>query len=138
MVSLKRRAARRCSMMSPACQARHWEIKARPVWMSKNGCVAPTLMAFLNAINVGATQPFFDIQTGLAFISQWRAWQAGDIIEHRRAARRLSDTIREIFGYDSLEVNAANNNETLELFIEGESYMLPELGSGIAQFFMVL
>jgi len=94
--------------------------------------------AFRNAINVGATQPFFDIQTGLAFISQWRAWQAGDIIEHRRAARRLSDTIREIFGYDSLEVNAANNNETLELFIEGESYMLPELGSGIAQFFMVL
>jgi len=94
--------------------------------------------AYRNAINAGAAQPYFDIQRGQAFISQWRAWQAGDVIEHRRAARRLTDTIRDIFGYDRLEVNAANNNETLELFMDGESYMLPELGSGIAQFFMVL
>ncbi len=94
--------------------------------------------AYRNAINAGAAQSYFDIQTGQAFISQWRSWQAGDIIEHRRAARRLTDTIRDIFGYDRLEINAANNNETLEVFIDDESYMLPELGSGIAQFLMVL
>ncbi len=94
--------------------------------------------AYRNAINVGSAQPYFDIQTGQAFISQWRAWQTGDVVEFRRAARRLTDTIRDIFGYGRLEVNAANNNETLELFIDGESYMLPELGSGIAQFLMVL
>jgi ABC-type cobalamin/Fe3+-siderophores transport system ATPase subunit len=94
--------------------------------------------AYRNAINAGAAQSYFDIQTGQAFIAQWRAWQTGDIIEHRRAARRLTDTIRDIFGYARLEVIAANNSETLELFMDGESYMLPELGSGIAQFFMVL
>jgi ABC-type Mn2+/Zn2+ transport system ATPase subunit len=94
--------------------------------------------AYRNAINVGATQPYFDIQTGQAFIAQWRAWRAGDLVEHRRAARRLTDTIRDIFKYDHLEVNAANNNETLELSIDDQSYLLPELGSGIAQFFIVL
>jgi energy-coupling factor transporter ATP-binding protein EcfA2 len=94
--------------------------------------------AYRNAINLGAAQAYFDIQTGQAFISQWRAWQAGDIIEHRRAARRLTDAVRDIFGYERLEVVPANNNETLELFIDGESFMLPELGAGIAQFFMVL
>jgi ABC-type Mn2+/Zn2+ transport system ATPase subunit len=94
--------------------------------------------AYRNAINAGASQSYFDIQTGQAFISQWRAWQAGETIAHSLAARRLIDTIRAIFGYDRLEVTSANNNETLRLFIDDQTYLLPELGSGIAQFFMVL
>lgn len=94
--------------------------------------------AFRNAINVGTNQAYFDIQVGQAFIAQWRAWQTGEVIATRRAARRLTDTIKDIFGFDRLEVNAANSNETLELFIDGQSYMLPEIGSGIAQFFIVL
>jgi len=94
--------------------------------------------AFRNAINVGANEHFYDIQTGQAFIAQWRAWQAGNVKQHSREARRLTGEIRKIFGYDSLEVNAANDNQTLQLYIDGETYMLGELGSGIAQFFMVL
>jgi ABC-type cobalamin/Fe3+-siderophores transport system ATPase subunit len=94
--------------------------------------------AYRNAINAGATQPYFDIQTGQSFIGQWRTWQAGDVAAHRDAARRMTDTIGGIFGYRRLEVNAANSNETLVLVIDDKSYLLPELGSGIAQFLMVL
>jgi energy-coupling factor transporter ATP-binding protein EcfA2 len=94
--------------------------------------------AYRNAINAGSVPQYFDIQTGQAFIAQWRAWQAGDNKDQSRAARRLTDTIRDIFKFERLEVNAANNNETLQLYIDNETYLLPELGSGIAQFFMVL
>jgi ABC-type Mn2+/Zn2+ transport system ATPase subunit len=94
--------------------------------------------AYRNTINAGATQPYYDIQTGQAFISQWRAWQAGDVKQHSRAALRLTEAVRDIFGYQSLVVNASNSGETLQLYIDGESYLLPELGAGIAQFFMVL
>src|SRR5262249_35860167 len=77
-------------------------------------------------------------QTGLAFISQWRDWQAGDSIEHRLAAYSLTNTIRDIFGFDHLQVLTSSSCKTLKLLIDGNSYILPELGSGIAQFFIAL
>jgi energy-coupling factor transporter ATP-binding protein EcfA2 len=94
--------------------------------------------AYRNAINAGASSPYYDIQTGQAFIGQWRSWQAGPTKRHSRECHQLVEAIRDMFAFDSLVVNPSDDGQTLQLFIDGETYMLPEVGSGIAQFFMVL
>ncbi len=47
-------------------------------------------------------------------------------------------TIRRIFGYEHLEINAWLDNQTLQVIIDKRTYKLSELGSGIAQFIVVL
>jgi hypothetical protein len=93
---------------------------------------------FRNAINIGTNTSYFDIQVGQAFITQWRSWKTGPNNEQNEAAYRLTEALGRIFGYQALEINAAHNEQTLQLFVNGRSYRLSELGSGLTQFFLVL
>jgi hypothetical protein len=94
--------------------------------------------SYRNPINFGTREAYFDIQTGESFITQWKNWRNGDTNEHRLAALKLIEKTRKIFGFQSLQVIPSADGKTLEVTIEDQSYMLPDLGSGIAQFFMVL
>jgi predicted ATPase len=95
------------------------------------------LPAFRNAINAGASA-YYDIQVGQAFIQQWRTWKTGNSKAANEAVNRLTNDIRNLFGFGQLEINASEDGQTLQVFVENKSYRLSELGSGLAQFVLVL
>ncbi|MCH9044968.1 MAG: AAA family ATPase, partial [SAR324 cluster bacterium] len=96
------------------------------------------IASFRNAINFGAAPGYYDIDVGQAFISKWDQYKSGLIIRDINAAIKLTEDIKRIFDFTSLEINATQDNRTLQIIINGKSYTLPELGSGIAQFIQVL
>ena len=93
---------------------------------------------FRNAINIGADQSYYDIQVGQAFVSQWRLYKTGPTKKQNEAAFRLTEEIKHIFEFENLQINPDAENKTLQLLINGHSYRLAEVGSGIAQFIIVL
>lgn len=93
---------------------------------------------FRNAINVGTKENYFDIHVGEAFIQTWRTYKTGKIKSQVQAALGVTDDIRHIFGFRTLEINTSDDSETLQVIVNQKSYRLAELGSGLAQFILVL
>ncbi|MGH7748177.1 MAG: ATP-dependent nuclease, partial [Candidatus Dormibacteria bacterium] len=93
---------------------------------------------FRNAINMGTNSSYFDILVGQSFISNWRARKTGRSKKLHEAALNLTEDIKRIFGFRQLEINASDDNQTMQFFIDGKSYFLHELGSGISHFLLVL
>lgn len=52
--------------------------------------------------------------------------------------KEVFNNSKRIFGYDRLEINPSDDDTTLQLIINHRPYKLSELGSGIAQFIVVL
>ena len=93
---------------------------------------------FRNAINIGSNADYFDIAIGQAFIRAWRQYKTGHVVKDNEAAIKVSEDIRRIFGFDRLEIDASADEQTLQIFINDKSYKLPQVGSGLAQFILVL
>jgi predicted ATPase len=53
------------------------------------------------------------------------------------AAVETERLIAEVFGFASLQINAAANND-LQLIIDGKPYRIGEVGHGVAQFILTL
>jgi ABC-type Na+ transport system ATPase subunit NatA len=94
--------------------------------------------AFRNVVNAGATENYFDIAVGQAFVQRWREHQTGDSVKRNELISRVIQDISRIFGFHELQIHASNDNTTLQLIVDGRSYRLEELGSGIAQFVIAL
>jgi energy-coupling factor transporter ATP-binding protein EcfA2 len=92
---------------------------------------------FRNAINVGTKADYFDLQIGEAFIKQWDAFKTGPNRAQNRRARDVEKELAQIFGLQSLEINAAPGDETLVVFVDDLPYQLSEQGAGLAQFILV-
>jgi energy-coupling factor transporter ATP-binding protein EcfA2 len=92
---------------------------------------------FRNAINQGAAE-HFDLQVGTAFVNLWNEWKTGGMRAQSRAIDDVTEDIKRLFEFDRLEINASVKLSTLMVGINGHSYRLNELGSGLAQFIMVL
>ena len=95
------------------------------------------LGAFRNAINVGGAA-YYDLQIGQQFIQQWDAIKTGPNRHSNRMAIAVERELQQIFGLSNLEINAAPNNETLQIIVDDEPYQLQEQGAGLAQFIVVL
>ncbi len=93
---------------------------------------------FRNAINIGTKSDYFDIQVGQSFIQTWKSYKTGNTKKHNEAIYKLTDDIKRIFEFDSLEINSSPDDSELQLFVNGKSYRLSELGSGLTQFILVL
>lgn len=91
---------------------------------------------FRNAINVGATG-YYDIQIGEGFINIWNEWKTGPSKNKNLAIAKITEDIRHIFGFSSLEITASWQLKTLQININNKSYKLTEVGSGLAQFIVV-
>jgi ABC-type cobalamin/Fe3+-siderophores transport system ATPase subunit len=94
--------------------------------------------SFRNAINIGGTNEYFDIRIGQQFIEAWRAYKTGPTIANNESAYGLIQDVKRIFGYSDLDINASADNQTLQLFVNGKSFTLSELGGGVSQFIVVL
>jgi ABC-type cobalamin/Fe3+-siderophores transport system ATPase subunit len=93
---------------------------------------------FRNAINVGSNESYYDLRVGQAFIQAWNVFKTGGRRSDANAAIAVTEDIQRIFGFDSLEINASADGQSLQLFIDGRPYRLHELGAGIAHFIIVL
>jgi hypothetical protein len=93
---------------------------------------------FRNAVNIGGSGDYYDIQIGQPFISSWKSLKTGHLKERSEATYRLTDDIRRIFGFDKLDINASDDGEDLQLMIDGKSYKQSGVGSGLIQFILVL
>lgn len=93
---------------------------------------------FRNAINVGTKDNYFDIQVGQSFIQSWRNYKTGNSKQQNEAIFKLTDSIKRIFEFENLEINPSDQDTDFQLFVNGKSYKLSELGSGLAQFVLVL
>ncbi len=93
---------------------------------------------FRNAINSVAAGSYFDIQTGQSFLRAWDDYKTGSKKERNEAIFKLTEEIKSVFDFKSLEINTSPNDNDLQLFINGKSYTLSELGAGLAQFIIVL
>ena len=107
--------------------------------------------AFRNAINPFYTNDlghqrqiqswhslYYDINIGAKLIQSWKEFKAGAIRQNRQDAIELTKQICQIFRFDSLEIFHTDNERDFLFSINGESYNLSDVGSGIAQFFVVL
>ncbi|HXA63963.1 MAG TPA: AAA family ATPase [Bryobacteraceae bacterium] len=94
--------------------------------------------AFRNALNVGTKQAYFDIHVGQAFIQTWGSYKTGAVKKYNEAAHKVEADIKRIFGFEELQINPAPDDETLQVLVDGRSYNLLELGSGLTQFILVL
>ena len=93
---------------------------------------------FRNAVNMGSSEAYFDIQIGAAFITAWKAYKSGNVKANNEACHRLTEDIKRIFGYDDLEISSSADDRSLQFLINGKSFKLPEVGSGLTQFILVL
>jgi ABC-type cobalamin/Fe3+-siderophores transport system ATPase subunit len=96
------------------------------------------LAAFRNAINAGGQQEYYDIQVGQQFLKTWKDHKTGKVKYKSDAAIRLTQDICRIFGFNSLEINTSADDTTLLVAIDGRTFRLDELGSGLSQFILVL
>jgi hypothetical protein len=94
--------------------------------------------SFRNAINVGTNTAYFDIQTGQSFIQMWQQLKSGPTKAQNEAILKLTEDVRQIFKFPTLEINPAADGTTLQAIISGKSYRLPEIGSGLVQFLLAL
>ena len=89
-------------------------------------------------MNVGTNESYFDINVGQSFIKTWRRFKTGTFKAHNELIYKITSDIRQIFGFQQLEINPSPDDDTLQIFIDGRSYRLHEVGSGLAQFILVL
>jgi predicted ATPase len=93
---------------------------------------------FRNAVNVGSNDNYFDIQVGQGFITSWKFYKSGNAKAQNEACHRLTEDIKRIFGYSDLDISSSADDRSLQVLIDGKSFKLPEVGSGLTQFILVL
>ncbi|HZS14413.1 MAG TPA: AAA family ATPase [Candidatus Dormibacteraeota bacterium] len=93
---------------------------------------------FRNTINAGGGERYFDVVVGQQFSAQFHEFKSGGTPSQNEAIYRLQQDITRIFGLTSLEINADPSRTALQVFVDGRSFRLTELGAGLAQFILVL
>lgn len=75
---------------------------------------------FRNAVNIGGSGDYYDVQIGEPFISQWRLQKTGYNKKRSESTYRLMKDIERIFGFQSLDINASDDGKNLQLMIDGK------------------
>jgi AAA15 family ATPase/GTPase len=93
---------------------------------------------FRNTINAGTKTDYLDIQIGQSFIAQFRELKTGSSKKSNTDISRLTEDIRNVFRFQSLDIAPTADNLSLHLTVNGKPYKQHELGSGLAHFVIVL
>lgn len=93
---------------------------------------------FRNTINIGTRTNYLDIQIGEAFIKQFRNLKTGNTKKSNAAINRLTEEIKEIFSFNTLDISPADGDESLHITVNNQPFKQHELGSGLSQFIIVL
>jgi predicted ATPase len=104
------------------------------------GSLANTLYVgpFRNTINVGSRDDYLDIKIGEAFIAQFRDLKTGPNKKANTGISRLTEDIRRVFEFDSLDISPAADGRSLHFTVNNRPFKQHELGSGLSHFIVVL
>jgi energy-coupling factor transporter ATP-binding protein EcfA2 len=92
--------------------------------------------AFRNAINEGAGS-LYEFAVGTTTVAQWKQWKTGAMRASKVAIQRITDDIRHVFGFRSLEINTSADDKTFEVVVDGRPFRLNDLGAGLTQFIIL-
>ena len=81
---------------------------------------------------------YYDINIGAQLIQSWKEYKLGINRQSRQEAIELTKQICRIFRFNSLDILTSANERDFLFIIDEQSYNLSDIGSGIAQFFVVL
>jgi AAA15 family ATPase/GTPase len=81
---------------------------------------------------------YYDLTIGAQFIHFWKEFKTGNNSKQAEEAIKLTEEIRQIFKLNALDISPSSDERNLFFTIDNKRYTLSELGSGIAQFFLVL
>lgn len=81
---------------------------------------------------------YYDVNIGQPVVQQWKKLKAGSQLANHRLAMQLETEVANTFGFKSLEINAAENDADLVVFVNKRSYLLRRIGTGLSQFLTVL
>jgi hypothetical protein len=93
---------------------------------------------FRNTINIGTNDNYLDIQIGTSFIERFRGMKTGPVKRENVGISQLTEQIRRVFRFDSLDISSDSNNTSLHLTVNGRPYKQHELGSGLSHFVICL
>lgn len=86
---------------------------------------------------ISDNQRYFDIRFGHDFYSLWSELKYGSSKSGHKLAYQITESVKTIFNFKSFEINTSSNEYTLLLTVNGDTYKLDEMGSGIAQVLLV-
>lgn len=100
---------------------------------------------FANTLYIGpfrsviseVTGPYYDLAIGHSFIATWNQWKVGRSKAHNLAIDSITNNIKEIFKFGSLEINPDADGKALHVRLDGKPFRLAELGAGLSQFIIV-
>jgi predicted ATP-dependent endonuclease of OLD family len=75
---------------------------------------------------------------GDSFIKKFRQLKTGSSKRESTGIQELTDNIRKIFEFEILEISSSADDTSLHINVNGKPYKQHELGSGLAQFIVVL
>jgi energy-coupling factor transporter ATP-binding protein EcfA2 len=80
----------------------------------------------------------YDISIGRPFIDNWRIYQTGDKKSSTEMIDSLVADIQKLFRFERLQIQAAASGRNMLVVANGKSLRLSDLGTGIAQFVVLL
>jgi predicted ATPase len=93
--------------------------------------------SFRNAISASSGK-HYDLALGSEFVKTWKIWQTGGNRANAKQIQHVVRDIEQLFGYQRLEIVAAEQRNTLAVTVDDLPYDLSDLGSGISQFIVVV
>jgi ABC-type cobalamin/Fe3+-siderophores transport system ATPase subunit len=81
---------------------------------------------------------YYDAYVGKTFVQQWALSQQGTSKESTEKMDAIVEDLRRIFRFKRLSIQADTNNRDLLIVADGRSYRLSDLGTGFAQFVLLL
>ncbi|MES3030970.1 MAG: AAA family ATPase [Patescibacteria group bacterium] len=123
-----------------------WSIHGLEEITKKTDIAAQFSRLFVDSMYVGplrtasrhASGQSRDIFIGAEFLGTFKSWAKGKIVERRNKTNELINELREIFGYQRLDISVAADDSTLIIDNDDGSFRLDELGDGIGYFIVVL
>jgi len=93
---------------------------------------------FRNAILVQSEHRYYEMAIGKDFVNLWSQVKTGENAAQAKRIHDLEHYIKRIFGFDEFIIDANHEKTALQITINREIYRLEEVGSGLAQFIVVL
>ena len=88
--------------------------------------------------DVSSDSKYYDVYTGKPFIEQWASRALGEGKLSTQKVEELVEELRRIFRFERLSIQADQGHRELLVIANGKSSRLSELGTGLAQFILLL
>ncbi len=86
----------------------------------------------------GAGDIMGKIEIGSNFVSKWNGFKSGDDPQDCETAYKLTEDICTLLGFQKLEINSTKNENSLQVIINGKSYDISQVGTGVSQVILTL